>query len=44
MMIIILINEYEDIIVLWNQEVQMDTEVLTNRPDDCLKTRTEPGY
>jgi hypothetical protein len=41
------VNEYDDITVLWNQEVQTDREVLANRPDKIVKNkkdRTESAY
>jgi hypothetical protein len=33
------VTEHEDITVLWNQGIQMDTEVLANRPDIIVKDK-----
>jgi hypothetical protein len=33
------VTEHEDITVLWNQGVQTDREVLTNRPDILVKNK-----
>ena len=33
--------EHEDVTVLWNQELQTDTEVMANRQDTRIKNRKE---
>jgi hypothetical protein len=35
------VNEHEDITVLWNQGVQMDKEVLANRPYIIVKNKKD---
>jgi hypothetical protein len=37
------VTEHEDITVLWNQGVQMDREVLANRPDITHTRRPKPA-
>jgi hypothetical protein len=35
------VTEHEDITVLWNQGIQTDREVLTNRPDIIIKNKKD---
>jgi hypothetical protein len=35
------VTEHEDITVLWNQGIQMDREVLANRPDIRVKNKKD---
>jgi hypothetical protein len=35
------VTEHEDIIVLWNQGIQTDREVLTNKPDIIIKNKKD---
>jgi len=39
--IIIIINEYEDFTVLWNQAVNTDRKVTADRQDITIKTKTK---
>jgi hypothetical protein len=35
------VTEHEDITVLWNQGIQTDREVLSNRPDIIIKNKKD---
>jgi hypothetical protein len=35
------VTEHEDITVLWNQGIQMDRDVLANRPDIIVKNKMD---